>query len=163
MSGGLVAGITLALLGAFLVAPWIGRGLGTGPRLAFLLVLATGLIVALTLAPRPLSPATRPDLSCLLPAATLAFPGGVLALSDEILNVVLFVPLGMTVGYIQGRRQLQVLAMALSLPWVVESIQLALPWLGRTCQSSDLTANVLGLLFGVTLGAAMVRLIRLTE
>jgi len=159
VSAGLAAGLTpvlaalpLAFVLAVLTASPIARRLGTGRATAFLLVLGFAGVLGITLIPQPASQRLPADLGCLVPA--LALPAqGRLAINDETLNVALFVPLGIAVGLLVGHPRFPVLFVAAAaLPWAIEAIQLAMPALGRSCQSGDLTANLLGLLVGVAIG-----------
>jgi len=69
------------------------------------------------------------------------------------LNVVLFVPLGVAVGLVPWNRgNMIVIVAAVSLTFVVETIQLALPILGRGCESADMIDNSLGLALGLVVG-----------
>jgi glycopeptide antibiotics resistance protein len=68
---------------------------------------------------------------------------------ETSLNVLLFVPLGVTVGLASSpRRLLALLGLALALPVAIEAIQLVATPLDRACQSGDVIDNVSGFLVG---------------
>jgi glycopeptide antibiotics resistance protein len=69
------------------------------------------------------------------------------------LNVLLFVPLGFAVGLLPLSRAAAVTAVAAaSLTFVVETIQLWVPVLGRGCQTADMVDNLMGLVIGLVIG-----------
>jgi len=78
---------------------------------------------------------------------------------DIVLNVLLFVPLGLMIGLAPGLRQRILLAVgALLTPFAIEAAQLLLPVLARGCQSADVADNVLGLVLGLTTGIVLRRI-----
>ena len=149
----MLAAVPLAVVVALLAARPVAHRLGIGTGLAFLLVLGVAGILAITLVPRPGGPRLPTDLGCLVPEFALPAHGHLFEINDDTLNVALFVPLGLAIGLLVDHPRFQVLlAVAVALPWAVEAIQLAVPALGRDCQSVDLTANLLGLALGVATG-----------
>lgn len=75
--------------------------------------------------------------------------------NDTSLNILLFVPLGLTLGLLPVSARMAVVLMAsIALPFVIELLQLALPQLARGCQSADVVDNLTGLSIGVFLGVA---------
>ena len=133
--------------------------MGARRGVGFLLVLSIGLILAITLVPME-HPGFAPDqgLRCLVPDLRVLGSGTLLQLSDDFLNVVLFVPLGLAIAFLPRSRRLPALALGALLPWAIEITQLLLPNLNRTCQSEDLTTNLLGLVVGFGLGLAALEL-----
>jgi VanZ family protein len=159
-SAPVLAGIPLAFVVALLASPRVAARLDIGRATAFLLVLGIAGVLAITLLPQPFARRPPADLSCLIPEIAFPAQGRLLAINDESLNVLLFVPLGIALGLLVGHPRFpMLLAIAITLPWVVEAIQLAIPALGRACQSADLTANLFGLLIGVAI-AFVVRVTR---
>jgi VanZ like protein len=145
--------VPLALVVALLAARPVARALGIDWASAFLLVLGVTAILAVTLIPRQGIPQPATSPGCLVPVVALPGPDELLSINDQSLNVALFVPLGVALGLLIGQRWFAILMVAaLALPWAIESTQLALPALGRTCQSGDLTDNLLGLLIGLVVG-----------
>jgi hypothetical protein len=149
----MLAGIPLAIVIALLAARPVARRLEIGPGIAFVLVLGFAGVLAITLLPQPLVPRPSADLTCLVPVIGLPAPARLIDFNDESLNVALFVPLGIALGLlVRHPRFPLLLSVAIALPWVIEAIQLAFPSLGRACQGSDLTDNLLGLLLGLAIG-----------
>jgi glycopeptide antibiotics resistance protein len=62
----------------------------------------------------------------------------------QLFNVLMFVPLGVGVGLVRAPRSL--LPVLLAVPWVVETVQIAIP--GRFFEVQDLVTNSLGALLG---------------
>lgn len=80
-------------------------------------------------------------------------------LDDASLNILLFVPLGISIGLCpRSRAKLIVLTGAFVLPAAVELIQLVAVSLGRECQSADVVDNVFGLLLGLLAGSVAGRI-----
>jgi glycopeptide antibiotics resistance protein len=147
----------LVLLVASVAASRLGRWLGSGPGTAALLIIGFGLVLASTLLPDPdalrgVSSSGVCDTSRvgLIPLAKLD------GLNEYSLNVALFVPLGLAVGMLpRGRRAGLVAVAAVSLPFIVEGIQLAATPLGRGCQTADVFDNLLGLGIGAAIGLSV--------
>lgn len=78
-------------------------------------------------------------------------------IDDASLNLLLFVPLGISTALLpRSRAKLVVLAGALVLPASIELIQLVATPLGRECQSADVVDNLSGLVLGI-LAASVAR------
>jgi VanZ family protein len=155
-----LAAVPLAFVVALIAAGPVARRLATSRSTAFLLVLGIAGVLAITLIPQPVAARPPADAGCLIPDLALPAQGRLFTFNDESLNVALFVPLGFALGLLVGHPGFAPLAVfAVALPWLVEAVQLAVPPLGRACQSGDLTANLLGLLFGVAI-AFVVDLVR---
>ena len=148
--------LPLVAVVAMVVGPRVAHVLGAGRAVGVLLVLSVGLILAITLVPMA-RPGFGPDqgIACLVPDLGVLVSGTLLRFSDDMLNVVLFIPLGVAIAYLPAARRLPVLALAALLPWLIEIAQLLLPALNRSCQSEDLTTNLLGLVVGVGLGLSV--------
>jgi hypothetical protein len=151
----LLPGLTVSALVGFVVSRRVGRFFGTVPSLGFGLVVAFGLIVSATLT--PLRSGLELDATGIgtcdlsrfgIPPLQLLF-----RFSDQSLNVLLFIPLGFTIGLVPGSRRKGVLAgLAVLSPIAIEAAQLLLPVLGRGCQSGDVFDNLTGLLLGWLIG-----------
>ena len=136
------------------VAPAAARRLGCSLLVAFLLVISLGMIVSATLT--PLYGAMTAGISSTGTCDT-SRPGWAplstyLHVNETSMNVLLFVPLGVTLGMIPGRRGLILVAGALVLPAAVELTQMLLPILGRSCQTRDIVDNTTGLVIGLLIG-----------
>jgi glycopeptide antibiotics resistance protein len=80
--------------------------------------------------------------------------------NETSLNVLLVVPLGLALGALPGSPRAAVLIVgAFLLPVAIELFQLAVPALGRGCQSADVIDNTMGLVIGLALGFAGHRLL----
>jgi hypothetical protein len=151
--------VGLLLAGAF--AGRIGRAAGSGPVRGFLLGTSIALILAFTLTPGRgefAQPAAFTcDFSRIGPASVATY----LSINNVSLNVALFVPLGAVIPVLPpSRRRTALVVLGACLPFVIESIQSALPDLGRTCQAGDLFDNVAGLVVGLCGGAAATAVLR---
>jgi hypothetical protein len=148
--------VVVALVLALGLCGWAARRLGTGRVEAWLLLASIGVILAATLAPMPvglestLSGLATCDLSRIGPAPLSTY----LRFLDPTLNVLLFIPLGVMIGQLDGRHRGRLVAAAAMLPLGIELIQaLAVP-LGRACQGGDVFDNLAGLIVGLVIGAA---------
>lgn len=136
---------------AFLLTARTARSIGSARIFAFGLILSLGLIASATLTPSraavlygvpgmgtcDLSQLDRPSLRQMF------------RFDETGLNVLLFVPLGVTVGFASSpRRLVALLGASLALPCVIEAVQMVATPLDRACQSSDVINNVSGVLVG---------------
>jgi glycopeptide antibiotics resistance protein len=112
-------------------------------------VASLAVIVAVTLTPQQLGAAG--EVSWPFTWLTTWF-------SDRVLNVLLYVPLGVAVALI-GRAPLRnaVTVAALLLPLVVEAVQHLVGPLARDAQWQDVVDNTLGVAIGLALGYALRR------
>lgn len=153
-------GIALSLIVGVLLARFVARRLGSSPILAGALVVSAGVILAATVTPiseseTPLGAARTCDLSetRLISLAELA------TLDDRSLNVILFVPLGVIIGFLPTTRgRWPIIAAAVLLPFAIESFQLVAPGLNRGCEGSDVVDNLTGLGLGFIAGLGMKRI-----
>jgi hypothetical protein len=142
----------------------VRRMLRTRRSVSYLLIVSLGAILAATLPPG----AAGFDRigagigACDLERRGLATAHDYLSVSEVSLNVLLFIPLGLAIALLPwSRRTLAVAGAAFALPFVIELAQLAVPILGRECQSGDVIDNLLGLVLGLVSGAITVALARL--
>lgn len=148
-------GIVLAILLATLLFGVVGRRLGVSRLAAWLLLVALGGILAITLTPSPEALTTGVDgpVACDLSRLGPASLGEYRRFDDPTLNILMFVPLGAVIGAIGRRRTRAGLALAaLLLSPAVETAQALVVPLGRACQGGDLFDNTAGLLAGLALG-----------
>jgi VanZ family protein len=76
-----------------------------------------------------------------------------LTINEVSLNVLMFIPLGLTLGLApRSRRTIMAILAATALPFLIEAIQLLVPALGRYCDGADVADNLLGLYLGILLG-----------
>ncbi len=74
-------------------------------------------------------------------------------IDDTSLNIVMFIPLGIALGLLGGSRSKAVLiALAVALPFLIETTQLLVPAIERGCQSADVIDNLTGLMAGLLCG-----------
>ncbi|MBL1106613.1 VanZ family protein [Streptomyces sp. 5-8] len=67
------------------------------------------------------------------------------------LNVALFVPLGVAIAQVRPRTRASLTAVAAAaLPFGIEAVQYAVPWLLRAGDAQDVAGNLLGLALGMT-------------
>ena len=152
-----VPGMVLWAAVAFMASPFLSRFFGVSRLHAALLLMALGLVLMATLPPTgaALVGSASYREACDLDRMTLAPLSQLLRLNETSLNVLLFVPLGITLGSLPwSRRSLVTVAAAFLLPLAIESSQLLVPVLGRGCQSADVIDNTMGLVIGLTVGAS---------
>jgi glycopeptide antibiotics resistance protein len=151
----LVPGLILFSIVGLVAARRVGQTLRASSAIGWMLVLGFGLIVSATLT--PLRGGLELDATgigrCDLSRFGIAPLQLLLRISDQSLNVLLFIPLGVAIGLVPGSRRKRVLAgLAVLLPVAIETTQLLLPILGRGCQSGDVFDNLTGLLLGSLIG-----------
>ena len=156
--------LALAVLAMTLVAVIafsrpVAHALGARRGAAALLILGFGSVVAATLVPTAAAlEGVASNGTCDVSRVGLASFPDLTTPNQRSLNVLLFVPLGLAIGMLSwGRASALVLVLAVSLPCVVEAIQLALPVLGRGCQTADMIDNLLGLAIGACIGIVIRR------
>ena len=92
--------------------------------------------------------------TCDLSRIGLAPLNELLHIDDTSLNILLFIPLGIAIGLVEGpRRKAVLIVVAIAVPFVIETTQLLVPALERGCQSADVFDNLTGLAVGLGLGA----------
>lgn len=136
----------------------VAHTLRTGRAVAWAVVVAFGLVLFATLT--PLDGVFELGVSgirtCDMTRIGFAPVEELVHIGDTSLNVLLFIPLGLTLGLIPGSRVKAIfMGVAIVLPFAIETIQLLLPVLGRGCQSSDVFDNLTGLLIGCLIGTGV--------
>jgi len=149
-------GTLVSVLAGLLCRRSLGRRLGSTPLTTFLLVLSLGGIITLTLLPdldgqyldnvRYAEPGWATDWH-------IPRPAELTTANQQSLNVALFVPLGAVITWIRPwTRALLIAAGAAVLPFGIETVQHAAPWLLRAPDAQDIASNLLGLVLGLVLG-----------
>jgi hypothetical protein len=148
------AAVLITIILAIAVGPALARRLATPRAVAMLLIFGFGLVISATLMPTAAAlDGNISDGACDLRRMGLPPLGDLFRLSDTSLNVLLFVPLGIALGLLpRNRAATAVTIAAILLTFVVESIQLVLVGLGRSCQAEDIVTNLLGLALGFVAG-----------
>ena len=145
-----VASVVIALVVGFSLQ----RTRGRSAWLLAALIVSAALVIALTLTPN-----AGVEESSLVDPRSDRGPWGYLRqpeywlhLDSRTLNVALFIPLGLTLGLLaRGAARWVILGFGLVLPWLVEGLQVVLPF-DRDPQSIDLADNSTGVLIGFALG-----------
>jgi len=153
----LLPGLILSVVIALLAGGRVGRALGVGPVAGWLLIVSIGLVVVATLTPQAaaLEIGHAGSGTCNLARFSFASLEEYGSGHEATGNVLLFVPLGVAIGWLpRSRPKAVLLALAIALPFVVETTQMLLPVLDRACESADVVDNLLGLATGLVLGAA---------
>ena len=146
-------GVLAACALAAIASKGIGRRLGISPAVAALVVVSAGTVVSATLTPTVGSGNESLTTGCDLSRMGLAPLGSYLQVNTASLNVLLFVPLGIAVGLVPFARGGGLLLIGcVAAPFVIELTQLALPAMGRSCQSGDVVDNLTGLAVGFVMG-----------
>jgi hypothetical protein len=154
----ILPGVLLALALALALHAPVARRLAIGRFHAWFLVACAGTILAITLTPSRWAlelgahgPVTC-DLSRVGPGSLAVY----LRFDDPMLNVLMFIPLGLAIGLVEdGRRRLGLAIAAAALPFAIELTQAVVVPLGRSCQGGDLFDNVAGLAIGIALGTTL--------
>jgi glycopeptide antibiotics resistance protein len=142
---------------AFVASGSLAKVLSVRRPISWAIVVTFGAIVAATLTPlrgvfNVESIATG---TCDMSRMGLAPLGELYRLDDTTLNVALFVPLGMAVGFVRAPRPRAALILAsVALPFGIEATQFLAPILDRGCQSADVVDNLTGFLLGLGIATA---------
>jgi glycopeptide antibiotics resistance protein len=134
----------------------VGRALRIRRTLAAALIVSLGVILAATLTPQwaALAFGARGSGACDLSRMGLAQLRELIRFDDTSLNILLFIPLGLSIAFMpRSRLKVVVIVAAIALPFAIETTQLLLPILDRGCQSADVIDNLTGLLLGLVGGA----------
>ena len=146
----------MALVVALLVARSDDDHRGVHRRLAAASLFAAGLVIAVTLTPGGeaiAGGAPQHMVTCDVSRLAPLPPAALGRLTDESLNVYLFIPLGIALAFVPASRwSLLFGSVALALPIAIEMLQAAVPSLGRVCQSGDVIDNWSGLALGLAVG-----------
>ncbi|MFD0279676.1 VanZ family protein [Kitasatospora sp. NPDC127111] len=150
-------GLLASLVPAALLNRPVGRALRAHWAVAFVLLLALGGVVTLTLlpnAPVPLWEYSRDAVRhCTFAGLRLRPPGEWLTSRRADLNVLMFLPVGFAAALAgTKRRAAAVLAGVTALPFAVECAQYAVPAIGHACDAQDVCDSLLGLALGAALG-----------
>jgi len=157
----LLPGAAIAFVVSLAASGAVGRALRVRRPIACVMVLSLGIILAATLTPQSeaLAFGARGSSSCDLSRLGLAPLRELLRLSDSGGNILMFIPLGATIGLVpRSRRKAAIVIAAIALPFGIETIQLLLPVLDRACESADVIDNLTGLAIGLAGGVAAGRL-----
>jgi hypothetical protein len=160
----LLPGIAIALVVSIAASGQIARWLSV-PRVAsWVLIMSTGMILAVTVTPQRPEYASESlwvrscDFSRIGPPAIAQVTGP----SDELGNILMFIPLGFAIALAPwSSRKAVVLIGACALPFLIESTQFVVSPLRRACQSADVVDNLTGLLVGLAAGTVVAWLARI--
>lgn len=148
------AGVVVTVLLAWGLSGPLARALRTRRGPAALLLFGFGLVASATLVPTANAlEGIASDGLCDFSRMGIASMRELTTVNTSSLNVLLFMPLGVAVALLPWSRAAGVAALAaFLLTFVVETIQLLLPVLGRGCQTADMVDNLLGLTIGLVIG-----------
>ena len=158
----LLPGAAVSLVASILLGGPTSRALGVHPVAGWLLVLSFGVIATATMTPYRdgLQPGSQGPGTCDFSRLGLGAFEEYRKVYDALLNVIIFVPLGVAIGAAPwSRSKALVLVVAIALPFGIEMYQLLLPTLDRACQSADVVDNLIGLGIGLAAGTAIGRLV----
>jgi glycopeptide antibiotics resistance protein len=148
-------GLALALVLSVLLTPVVARRLRIARIHAWLLLISLGVILALTLTPSRaavelgVQGTIGCDLSRIGPGSWSTYA----RIDDPILNVLVFIPLGISIGLLPPSRTRRWLFVgAFLLPVAIETTQALVVALDRACQGGDVFDNLAGLVIGLALG-----------
>jgi glycopeptide antibiotics resistance protein len=145
-------GAAIALLVSLAVSGAVCRALRVRRPVAWAMVLSLGVILAATMTPQweALAFGAQGPSSCDFSRIGLAPLSELLRFGDTSGNVLMFIPLGVTIALVpRSRRKVVVLIAAIALPFAIETAQLLLPVLDRACESADVVDNLTGLVVGL--------------
>ncbi|MBA2439734.1 MAG: VanZ family protein [Thermoleophilaceae bacterium] len=155
---GLLVSIGISLNANRLVA----AALAVSRTMAAAGLLILGIIVSATLTPlrQAIESGATGSGACDLSRVALVPLAELMAVSanDSLLNVVLFLPLGVVIGLApRTTRKVALILAAGLLPFLIESTQLLVPTLARACESADVFDNLTGLAVGLVTGSSLRR------
>ncbi len=153
----LLPGVAIALVVSVVASGVVGRTLRVPRPVAWAMVLSLGVILAATMTPQweALAFGARGSSRCDFSRIGLAPLREYFRFGDTSGNVLLFIPLGVTIAFVPRSRSLAVvLIAAIALPFAIEITQMLLPVLDRACESADVVDNLTGL--GLGLGGGVV-------
>jgi glycopeptide antibiotics resistance protein len=159
----LLPGTAIALIVSIVASGAVGRTLRVARPVAWLLILSMGVVLAATMTPQweALAFGAQGSSSCDFSRIGPAPLSELLRFGDTSLNVLMFMPLGATIGLLpRSRRTAAVVIVAIALPFAIETAQLLLPVLDRACESADVVDNLTGLVLGLGGGVVARRLSR---
>lgn len=150
--------LIVALVLAWVLSRPLGDWLHVPRLVAWVVLMSTGVILAGTMTPlrTEFRAPSRASWSCDTSRIGPPGVGPLTSPSDELFNIVMFVPLGFGLALAPwSRRKAVAVAGALGLPILIEGTQMAVASLGRGCQTADVTDNLTGLLLGLGLGTVV--------
>jgi glycopeptide antibiotics resistance protein len=159
----LLPGAAISVVVSIAASEAVGRALSVRRPVAWVMVLSLGIIMAATLTPQweALAFGARGSSACDLSRLGFAPLRELLRFGDTSLNVLMFIPLGATIGLLpRSRRAAVIVIAAIALPFAIETAQLLLPVLDRACESADVVDNLTGLVIGLSGGVVAGRLAR---
>ena len=155
---GLILSIALGLA----INGRVARGFAMSRTNATAAIVSLGVIVSATLMPlrAAIESGATGSGSCDLSRVGLASLNDLMAASvnDSLLNVLLFVPLGLAIGLTPRSRRIALLTLAaVALPFAIEATQLFVTSLARACEIGDVADNLTGLALGTAAGILLAR------
>jgi glycopeptide antibiotics resistance protein len=154
-------GVAIWVAVALAVGGRVGRALGVRRAISVALLVNLGIILSATLTPLrgALEFGAVGSGSCDFSRVGFAPLREAFRLGDTSLNVLLFVPLGVSIAFIpRSRLKTAFVVAAIALPFVIETTQLLVLWLDRACESADVVDNLTGLAIGLGGGVVAGRL-----
>jgi glycopeptide antibiotics resistance protein len=156
-------GVAISIVVGLVASGALGRALDIRRAIAFVMVLSLGIIFAATLTPQAgaLGTGARGPGYCDFSRIWLAPWERLLSISDASGNVLMFIPLGVTIGLVpRSRRKAAIVVGAIALPFAIEMTQLLVPAMDRACESADVVDNLMGLALGLVAGVVAGRIAR---
>ena len=151
-------GIVVWAPAALMLTPSVAGALRSSRLVVFVMLVSFGGVILATLTPTAvaLSGASVQSEACSLQRVGLPPVAELTAAHDTLRNVLLFLPLGFTLGLLaRTRRAVALVALAYALPFAIEAFQLVVTSMGRGCQSADVIDNAIGLTIGLVIGASL--------
>ena len=157
----LVPASLVAFLASVLASSGLGRRLSVRRTTALFLLFGLGFILASTLSPLDREGVTPTGIrACDLSRTWPASFADLLYGEDVVVNVLLFVPLGLSIGIAPSSLGKAAAAFgAIALPFAIEATQLLVVPLGRACQGADVVDNLTGLAVGLAAGGVVAWLV----
>jgi hypothetical protein len=156
-------GVLVSIAASVALAIPLGRALAVRPTIAGALVFSLGIVLSATLTPLrgAIEAGAAGTGTCDFSRLGLAPIAEAISVNDTSLNILLFVPLGVVVGYMPRTRCTAGIVIAsITLPFLIEAVQLVASDLARGCQSADVIDNLTGLFVGAALGSTSRLLLR---
>jgi glycopeptide antibiotics resistance protein len=149
-------GFAVSVVVGYLVRNRAARFLGASPILGWAVVVSLGIVASATLTPlhEAAVEGGAQAAGCDFSRVGLASLEDIRELGDTFLNILLFIPLGAALALLpRSGRKAWLMAVALVLPFAIETTQLIATPLDRACQSADVVDNISGLILGFAVGS----------
>ena len=149
-------GAAISVVTGLAAGGWASRAMGVRRAVAAAMIVSLGIVLSATLTPlrEALQFGAVGTGSCDFSRMGLASLDELRTRGDALGNILMFIPLGVTIALVpRSRRKAALVAFAIALPFAIETTQMLLPVLDRACESADVADNLTGLVLGLAGGS----------